>query len=166
MSFRDGGSRWALAALLSLPLLQVQPGGLETLKKIYDEVREMPSPPGQDFLNQDFFIGGPDDDDTNKDVHVAILIQAADGAYRMKIQVTYLERSLKDPRVKTSKATKTMTCAVGPTGLRLIDSEYEDREILRLASDILQAVKDKKRLIRGLEPTPRMEAIPGLLRLK
>jgi hypothetical protein len=154
MSFRGGEKGWVKAVLLVLPLLQVPRGGLETLKKIYDEVREMPSPPGQNFLKQDFFIGGPDDDDTNKDVHVVVLIQAGDGADRMKIQVTYLERSVKDPRVKTARETKTLTCAVGGPGFQVVDSEYADREISRLASDILQAVKDKKRLIRGVGSRP------------
>jgi hypothetical protein len=139
----------ALAAFLVLPLYQIPRSGLDTLKKIYDEVREMPRPQGQEFVNQDFFIGGPDDDDTNKDVHVVVLIQAADGTDRMKIQVTYLERSAKDPRVKTAKEAKSLTCVIGGQGLRVIDSEYADGEISGLAKDILQAVQDKKRLIRG-----------------
>jgi len=154
MTGRSRGAGWALAAVLALPLVQVPPGGLAALRRIYDEVGEMASPPGQNFITQDFFIGGPDDDDTNKDVHVVVLIQAGGGGDRMKIQITYLERSEKDPRVKTARESKSLTCAVGRTGLRVLDSDFEDREIPRLASDILQAVKDKKRLIRGSNPAP------------
>jgi hypothetical protein len=154
--------RGALAVCLGLPWLQVPPEGLATLRKIYDEVRTMNSQPGLSFLKQDFFIGGPDDDDTNKDIHVAVLIQSVDGADRMQVQITYLERSAGDPRVKYARETRSLACSLAGGGVRLIRSDFVDRDIPRLADEILQAIKDKKRLIRSGAPDPGLCKYAGL----
>jgi hypothetical protein len=141
--------RGGLAAVLVLAGLQVPPEGVAALKRIYEEVRTMPSPPGQGFLRQDVFIGGPDDDDTNKDVHVALLIQRIGDEDRMHVQITSLERSEADRRVKRAAGSRALLCAVRDGALRLVRSDVADDEIARLAADILKAVLDKKRLIRA-----------------
>jgi len=147
------GLRGCLAAALALASgFQVSPGGIATLKRIYDEVRTTPSPSGPEFLSQDVFIGGPDDDDTNKDVHVALLVQTVGGEDLMHIRITALERSAADRRIKHAGETRDLVCAVRDGALRLIRSDVPAAEIPHLAEDILRAVLDKKRLIRPPAP--------------
>ena len=139
---------WVLVAALAWGGGQVPAGGTAVLKRIYDEVRTMPAPPGLGFVTQDVFIGGPDDDDTNKDVHVALLIQAIGEEALLRIRVTELERTPADRRVKHARGSRELVCAVRGGDLRLVRSDVPDADIPRLAEDILKAVLDKKRLIR------------------
>jgi hypothetical protein len=46
----------------------------QVLKEIYQEMKEFDKYPGCDFVKREFFVG-EDDDDTNKDIHVVILVQ-------------------------------------------------------------------------------------------
>jgi len=120
----------------------------ETLKKIYGEVKEMGARPGEDFIKGEFFIGAPDDDDTNKDISVFILIQNTGGAEKMKIQVTYMERTKENVRIKIAKETKNIICAVAGGAVRIQHSDYIERELPKLAVEILQAIRDKKKLLK------------------
>jgi hypothetical protein len=120
---------------------------LAALKRVHDEVLELGPYPGQDFVRWDFFIGGPDDDDTNKDQHVVVLIENAEGPRRMTLQVTQLERSRGDPRVKYARGTRHVICWLENEKLQVHRSDYGDKELEELASGILRAVLDKKRLL-------------------
>ena len=150
----------AAAALLSLILAipeALPQGGAEgakvlaVLRRVYDEVRTFgtaaPAPDAP--VQQDFFIGGPDDDDTNKDVHVVVLLYRAGGFEMMKLQVTTLVRSRSDPRVKKAAGSKGCACRVDREGITVLSSDLEEKELARTASDLLKAIADKKRLIRG-----------------
>ena len=121
----------------------------DSLKKIYDEVKEVGVRPSEDFIKAEVFIGKEDDDDTNKDIHVLVLIQNTEGIERMKVQVTYMERTKEDPRIKNAKETRSFVCRVDGNVLRIESSAYKDKEIGPLADEILKAVKNKKRLMKG-----------------
>ena len=121
---------------------------LAVLKKIYDEVKEMGPYPGESFILHEFFAGGPDDDDTNKDQHVVVLIQVVGGVEMMKIQVTYMERTKQDRTIKYAKEMKTISCLVAAGRVKIQSSDYSDQEMKMLAPDILQAVLNKKRLLK------------------
>ena len=119
------------------------------LNKILVEVREMGAHPGEDFIKQEFFIGAPDEDDTNKDTSVIILIQSIDGKERMTIQVTRMERSRSDRRIKTARETRSITGVPDEAGFRVFRSDYEADELESVCTQILRAVRSKKRLIKG-----------------
>jgi hypothetical protein len=118
------------------------------LKKIYVEVKEMGPYPGQSFILHEFFAGGPDDDDTNKDQHVVVLIQVVGGVEKMKIQVTYMERTKQDRTIKYAKDVKNISCLVAADGIRVQSSDYGEKEMDKLAPDILQAILNKKKLLK------------------
>ena len=124
------------------------PKSLRILKSVYAEVKDMGFRPGETFIQREFFIGAPDDDDTNKDVSVIVFIQTVDGTEHMTIQVTYLERTKENPKIKLAKETRSIKLAVDNGGLRLERSDYDERDLARLAEDILKAVQDKKRLLK------------------
>jgi hypothetical protein len=121
---------------------------LAILKKIYDEVKEMGPYPGESFILHEFFAGGPDDDDTNKDQHVVVLIQVVGGVEKMRIQVTYMERTKQDRTIKYAKEVKNISCLVAADRIKIQSSDYTDQEIKKLAPDILQAVLNKKKLLK------------------
>jgi len=118
------------------------------LARIHAEVREFGKRPGEDFIRQDFFIGGEDDDDTNKDIHVGILIRSEGDGETMSIQVTWLERLKADSKVKNARETKTLTCRVRRDDVRILRSDFPPDRVGKLAEDILKAVLDKKRLMK------------------
>lgn len=133
------------------------------LKSIYFEVKEFGLYPGENFVKQEFFIGNDDDDDTNKDIHVVVLIQSMDGTDTMLIQVTYLERTRENAKVKYAKETKTLACRVAGETIQVRRSDYDERELVDLTKDILKAVKNKKQLLKKISemksaPNPRVYA--------
>ena len=117
------------------------------LMRVHDEVAELGRYPGQDFVRWDFFIGGPDDDDTNKDQHVVVLIEDGQVPRRMLLQVTQLERSRGDRNVKYARGTRRVLCFLENGKLEVRRSDYSDAELEELADGILRAVLDKKRLL-------------------
>lgn len=106
--------------------------------------------PGEDFIKGEFFIGAPDDDDTNKDTQAVVLIQTIDGSETMMIQVTYLERTRENPRIKIAKETKNLKCLIAGRRLSVVSSDYEEQGLRRLAAELLQSIRDKKRLLRKI----------------
>jgi hypothetical protein len=119
------------------------------LVKILVETRELGTRPGENFIKQEFFIGGPDDDDTNKDNSVVILIQSIEGRERMTIQVTRMERDRSDRRIKTARETRTIVGGLDGPGFRITRTDYPVDELESVCAQILRAVQDKKRLIKG-----------------
>jgi len=122
-------------------------GYLETLSRIYKEVKELGPYPGQDFIRWDFFMG-QGDDDTNKPVHAAILIQDKKQGERMDLLVSRMEPSPGDPKVYLNKETKEISCLVRDNKAELISSDFTTAELERLLPGLLLAVQDKKKLLK------------------
>lgn len=120
---------------------------LQILKKIYDEVKELGSYPGEDFIKREFFIGRGDDD-TNKDLHIVILIQPLEGGETMKIQVTFMEPTRDNPNIRYAKTVKNIVCAILEKEVTVQNSDYNRNEFEKLVPDILQTIRDKKKLLR------------------
>ncbi len=120
---------------------------LTGLKEIHAEVKEMGPYPGQDFVQQAFFVG-EDDDDTNKDIHVSILIQAKEKKERMTVRVTQMIKDRRNPQARLAGMTRALVCIIGGDELEIESSDYEEREIARLVPEILTAIRNKKRLLK------------------
>lgn len=129
---------------------QIESGTVQNLTRIYDEIRIMPPRPGEEFVRQEFFIG-EDDDDTNKDIYVSVIIAKADAVPLMIVQITWMEHAKSDPRVSFAKETKTLRCLFDPAGLRLEGARFSSRELGDLARGLLRAVLDKKRILELLK---------------
>jgi hypothetical protein len=119
----------------------------ETVRQIYLEVRELGSYASEEFIRRDFFVG-EDEDDTNKDTHVAILIQNWEGRERMTIRVTEMERSPSNPRVALAKRTRSVRYLVEKGRAEEDRSEFSQDELQELAPNILRAILNKKRLLK------------------
>lgn len=117
------------------------------LTRVHAEVKEMGPYPGEDFIRREFFVG-EDDDDTNKDIHVTVLIQALNSKEMMTVQVTEMTKDPGNPRARLAGNSKTVSCLVAGGRLEVLSSDYEEKELANLASEILKAVQNKKKLLK------------------
>jgi hypothetical protein len=120
---------------------------LVILKQIHAEVKEMGPYPGEDFIRREFFVG-EDDDDTNKDVHVSVLIQPLESKEKMTIRVTEMVKDPGNPRARLAKTSRMLVCLVAGGRLEIQSSDYEENDLNRLAPEILTAIQNKKRLLK------------------
>lgn len=135
----------------NLPFL-AEPGGgekqcIKILREIYDEVKELGPYPGEDFIRREFFVG-KDDDDTNKDQHVVVLIQNAQGQEKMRIQVTWMEPGKENPQVKYAGNVKNIWCVIIRNNITIQKSDYTERELDKSTPEILRAIRNKKKLLK------------------
>lgn len=119
------------------------------LREIRFEVKEMGAYPGQDFFQQAFFVG-EDDDDTNKDIHVSILIRAAEEKEKMTVRVTMMKRDPRNPQARLAGTTREFVCLFHNDIVEMQSADYEEEEIAALVPDILTAIRNKKRLLKIL----------------
>ncbi len=120
---------------------------LTVLKQIHAEVKEMGPHPGEDFIRQEFFVG-EDDDDTNKDIHVVVLIQSRESKELMTIRVTEMAKDPGNPRARLAKTSRVLTCLVAEDRLAVQRSDYEEKDLTALVPEILTAIQNKKRLLK------------------
>jgi len=126
---------------------------VDVLKQIYSEVKELGSYPGENFIKHEFFLG-PADDDSYKKEHIVVLIQVVDGVERMRIQITEMKNRPDNPRIQIAGKARSISCKISAKGVpALLRSDYSDKEIARLAPDVLRAVREKARLLKDFGAT-------------
>jgi len=120
---------------------------LTVLKQIHAEVREIGPYPGENFIRREFFVG-EDDDDTNKDIHVIVLIQSLESKDMMTIRVTEMAKDPGNPQVRLAKTSRALTCLVAEDRLEVQSSDYGEKDLAELVPEILTAIQNKKRLLK------------------
>jgi hypothetical protein len=118
------------------------------LRRIHDEVVSLGKRPGDAVLTWDFHIG-PADDDTNQDEHVVIIVQETGAGARMTIQVTELEPAPRNPNIRYGRASRAVVCLFRTEGVEIGRNEFPEREFVPKLSSVLEAVLNKKRLLRA-----------------
>ena len=103
--------------------------------------------PGEDFIRREFFVG-EDDDDTNKDLHVIILIQSLETKETMTIRVTEMAKDPGNPQTRLAKTSRVLFCLVAEDRMEVQSSDYEEKDLAKLAPEILTAIQNKKRLLK------------------
>src|SRR4030043_1060785 len=81
---------------------------LAVLKQIHSEVKEIGPYPGEDFIRREFFVG-EDDDDTNKDIHVIVLIQSLESKEMMTVRVTEMAKDPGNPQARLAGTSKMLS---------------------------------------------------------
>ncbi len=119
------------------------------LKEIYQEVKGFEKYPGFDFIKREFFVG-EDDDDTNKDIHVVILVQDVGEKKKVTIQITYMERSKGRPVIGIAKYVKVLSYFVLEDQTEIIKSDFDDKGKELVLPGVLQAIKNKKKLLNEI----------------
>jgi len=149
--------RWAAGAVLlssGFAAALTVPSGpgpvkkyLAILKQIHAEVKEIGPYPGEDFIRREFFVG-EDDDDTNKDIHVLVLIQSLESKEMMTIRVTEMAKDPGNPQTRLAKTSRVLFCLVAEDRMEVQSSDYEEKDLAKLAPEILTAIQNKKRLLK------------------
>jgi hypothetical protein len=121
----------------------------EILREIYMEMKDFDKYPGCDFIKREFFVG-EDDDDTNKDIHVVIIVQDVDEKEKITIQVTYMERRKGRPVIGIAKSIKVISYFVLEDQVEIIKSDFDDKEKELILSGVFQAIKNKKKLLKDI----------------
>jgi hypothetical protein len=121
---------------------------MNLLKEIHNEIVLLGRYPGQNFFKREFFVG-EDDDDTNKDIHVAVVIHETDTDEKMTIQVTYMERIKGRPVVGIAKSSKSIKCSCMGDHFDIKHTGFNNKEMNSILRDILRAIHDKKRLLKS-----------------
>ena len=154
---RDLLLRWAAGTVLLSFVFALTPGALSgpaplkkylaLLKQVHAEVKELGPYPGEDFIRREFFVG-EDDDDTNKDIHVIVLIQSLEAKEMMTIRVTEMAKDPGNPRARLAKTSRALTCLVAEDRLEVQSSDYQEKDLAELVPEILTAIQNKKRLLK------------------
>jgi hypothetical protein len=124
------------------------PDGLAALLRIREEIVDVAEFSDEGIIKWECFIGGPDDDDTNKDQSVTIMIRRRETGERMTIAITALERSRSDRRIKYARGTQSLVCGVADGKASVVSADPGLLSWDEAALAVLRAVMDKKRLIR------------------
>ena len=127
------------------------PGGATSMGvcKFCGAKKEFENYPGCNFIKREFFVG-EDDDDTNKDIHVVVLVQEVDEKEKITVQVTYMERKRGRPVVGIARYIKIFSYFVQGDQTDIIKSDYDAKEEALILAGVLQAIKNKKKLLKEL----------------
>ena len=120
---------------------------LSALSQVYAEVKEMGPYPGEDFIRREFFVG-EDDDDTNKDIHIMVLIRSSESEEMMRIRVTEMVKDPGNPQARLAATSRMLSCLVAGGRVEIQSSDYEEKDLDKLAPRMLTAIQDKKRLLK------------------
>ena len=120
---------------------------VKVLRRIRAEVSALGKHPADDVLTWMFHLG-PADDDTNQDEHVAVVVQDIGSRARMTIQVTELEPSPRNPNIRHGRSSRRIVCDFRGDAVEISRSDYPDRELGKKLDRILEAVLNKKRLLK------------------
>lgn len=138
---------WLTAAPAALSQPEPVKKYLSVLTRIYAEVKEMGPYPGEEFTRREFFVG-EDDDDTNKDIHIMVLIRSSESGEMMTIRVTELVKDPGNPQARLAANSKMLSCLVAGGRLEIRSSDYQEKELDKLAPEMLTAIQNKKRLLK------------------
>jgi len=138
---------WLASALPAVSHPEPEKRVLSVLTRIYAEIKEMGPYPGEEFTRREFFVG-EDDDDTNKDIHIMVLIRSSDSGEMMTIRVTELVKDPGNPQARLAANSKMLSCLVAGGRLEIRSSDYQEKDLDQLAPEMLTAIQNKKRLLK------------------
>lgn len=155
-----------LVGLISLPLLQAhtlfypsdytlkkpesKKSPEEILKSIYQEVSELGKRKDEYFIKREFHFD-LDENPTNTEEHVVVLIYDIEKGERMVVQVTYFETDGLRHSVKYAKDIKLISCCVDLEKLKIEKCDFNKKEMKPLFSDILKGIKEEKKLFKLID---------------
>ena len=148
---------WLAAALAAPSQPKPVKKYLSVLNQIYAEVKEMGPYPGEDFIRREFFLG-EDDDDTNKDIHIMVIIRPSESKEMMTFRVTEMVKDPGNPQARLAATSRMLSCLVARGVVDIQNSDYEEKDLDKLALEMLTAIQNKKRL---LKLNPCESGLPG-----
>lgn len=158
--------RIILVGMISLPMLQAHtlfflsecpldnPGSKknpeEILKDIHKEVSELGKRKDEYFIKREFHFD-LDENPTNTEEHIVVLIYDIEKGERMVVQVTYFETDGLIHSVKYAKDIKLISCSVDSEKLKIEKCDFSKKEMKPLFSDILEGIQEEKKLYKLID---------------
>ncbi|MDH5468453.1 MAG: hypothetical protein OEY25_13635 [Candidatus Aminicenantes bacterium] len=122
----------------------------DILKDIYKEVKELGKRENETFIKREFHFD-LDENPTNTEEHIVVLIYEMDDKERIVIQVTYFESEGFRDSIKYAKEIKLISCFLKSDELEIDKSDYDRKEIKKILPDILKGIKEEKELYKLIE---------------
>lgn len=155
-----------LAGMISLVVIQAyafrNPCGLplekpegkkdpeQILRNIYKEVSELGKRKDEHFIKREFHFD-LDENPTNSEEHIVVLIYDIKEKEKMVVQVTYFETDGLRYSVKYAKDIKLVSCLIDSESLKIDTCDFTKKEMKPLFSDILKGIQEEKELFKLIE---------------
>ena len=120
------------------------------LTEIHAEVKELGNYENEAFVKREFHTE-LDGNRENKEEHVVVLIYRVGDRERMLLQITYFASKRKGSPVKYPREIRVILCSLKEDNLEIKHCDYNEKEIESLLPDILQGIRDKKKILKLLE---------------
>jgi hypothetical protein len=122
----------------------------EILKDIHKEVTELGKRENENFIKREFHFD-LDENPTNTEEHIVVLIYDIEQGERMVVQVTYFETDGLAHSVKYAKDIKLISCYLDSEKLKIEKCDFNKKEMQPLFSDILKGIKEEKKLFKLID---------------
>lgn len=122
----------------------------DIMRDIYDEVKELGKRENETFIKREFHFD-LDENPTNTEEHIVVLIYEIDDKERIVVQVTYFESEGLRGSIKYAKEIKLISCFLKAEELEIDKSDYDKKEINKILPDILKGIKEEKELYKLIE---------------
>ena len=122
----------------------------EILKDIHKEVTELGKRKNEYFIKREFHFD-LDENPTNTEEHIVVLIYDIEQGERMVVQVTYFETDGLAHSVKYAKDIKLISCNLDSEKLKIEKCDFSKKEMEPLFSDILKGIQEEKKIFKLID---------------
>jgi len=126
------------------------PDHYKLLKDIYDEVMQFGTNEDPDLIKREFWMD-LDGREDNKEEHVVVMRYNDGLNLRMTVQVTYFSEDEGKRFIRYAKDTKLVRCCVKENAMEIDKSDYDNKEMEKLFTDILKGIRNKKEILKLLK---------------
>lgn len=117
----------------------------EILKDIYKEVSDLGKRKDEYFIKREFHFD-LDDNPTNSEEHIVVLIYETKDTDKMVVQVTYFKTEGQKYSIKYAKDIKIVSCILDTGKLEIEKCDFSKKEMKSLMRDILKGIQEEKKL--------------------
>lgn len=122
----------------------------EVLREIYKEVVELGSYDKEEFIKREFHMN-LDGNDENKEEHVVVLIHKTGDKEKMILQVTYFKPKRINSIIKYPKDFRVVLSYISGNHIEIKECPYNEKEMKSLFPEILQGIRNKKKLLKLID---------------
>lgn len=118
----------------------------DILKYIYEEVSELGKRKNENFIKREFHFD-LDENPTNTEEHIVVLIYEIDNREKMVVQVTYFEAEGVKYAIKYAKDIKLISCHKAQEKFEIDKCDFTIKEMKPTLTDILKGIQEEKKIL-------------------
>ncbi len=122
----------------------------DILKDIHKEVSELGKRKNENFIKREFHFD-LDENPTNSEEHIVVLIYDIDKRERMVVQVTYFEAEGVKYSIKYAKDIRLVSCHIASEKLEIDKCDFNKKEMKPMLTDILKGIQEEKKLFKLID---------------